>query len=288
MDVFLRELNDLPEESEGLRHTYLRVLHPLLINTQLKSTSYKRRQLRHALQSLVDQAPHRAEATATTKRLVNRNLNSHWCLELTEQDLEAQLLTASPVAEVPSPEPASPRAFDTNSRKHLQTNSAIYQEHDESNRRGSTLSMSSVADAATPDVSCRKRRSHSGADLSPPPVPSRIKSPLMMRSSMAGLSLGQTISVNPAAAFVQSIVDEHDAMPGVRSVADVVNQHANTSPTLSDPPPSPASSFSSTATGKRRQPPAPPVNRKKDLNLNTGKGLKPAIPPRRNRASAES
>ncbi|PWN20497.1 hypothetical protein BCV69DRAFT_277712 [Microstroma glucosiphilum] len=35
VDVFIRELSDLPEESESLRHTYLRVLHPLLTHTQL-------------------------------------------------------------------------------------------------------------------------------------------------------------------------------------------------------------------------------------------------------------
>ncbi|KAG8806904.1 hypothetical protein FRC17_004735, partial [Serendipita sp. 399] len=41
VDVFLRELVDLPEESEALRHTYLRVLNPLLTNTQLRETPYK-------------------------------------------------------------------------------------------------------------------------------------------------------------------------------------------------------------------------------------------------------
>ena len=42
MDVFLRELIDLPDESEALRHMYLRVLNPLLSNTQLQDVAYKR------------------------------------------------------------------------------------------------------------------------------------------------------------------------------------------------------------------------------------------------------
>ncbi|KAG0146120.1 hypothetical protein CROQUDRAFT_715739 [Cronartium quercuum f. sp. fusiforme G11] len=81
VDVFIRELSDLPDEIEGLRHTYLRVLHPLLTNTQLRSFHYKRREIRHVLLSHLKYA-HLREVNSTTKRLVERNLKADWCLEL--------------------------------------------------------------------------------------------------------------------------------------------------------------------------------------------------------------
>ncbi|KAJ1300973.1 hypothetical protein OPQ81_003397 [Rhizoctonia solani] len=72
VDVFIRELGNLPEESESLRHTYLRVLHPLLTNTQLKDTPYKRSELRQTLLALISHADIR-EVNPTTRRLVERD-----------------------------------------------------------------------------------------------------------------------------------------------------------------------------------------------------------------------
>jgi hypothetical protein len=73
LDVFIRELIDLPEEHEALRHTYLRVLYPLLSHTQLRHDPYKRPQIRAVLQSLIANE-HFREVGATTKRLVERCL----------------------------------------------------------------------------------------------------------------------------------------------------------------------------------------------------------------------
>jgi Protein of unknown function (DUF2013) len=81
VDVFLRELIDLPEESEALRHTYLRVLNPLLSNTQLQDMAYKRPQIRRTLQALVAHS-HVREINPTTLWLVDRCLNSPWCKAL--------------------------------------------------------------------------------------------------------------------------------------------------------------------------------------------------------------
>ncbi|SCV73775.1 BQ2448_6205 [Microbotryum intermedium] len=78
VDVFIRELCDLDEESEGLKHTYLRVLHPLLSNTQLRHHPYKRPQLLRVLLSLVTNSSYR-EVDPTTRRLVERNLRGSWC-----------------------------------------------------------------------------------------------------------------------------------------------------------------------------------------------------------------
>ncbi|KAL9934650.1 hypothetical protein V8E36_006425 [Tilletia maclaganii] len=81
VDVFIRELSDLPDESESLRHTYLRVLHPLLTNTQLCTTPYKRPQIRRLLLSLIS-LDHIRDVSATTKRLVERCLRAEWCVAL--------------------------------------------------------------------------------------------------------------------------------------------------------------------------------------------------------------
>ncbi|KAF8351957.1 hypothetical protein F5887DRAFT_836240, partial [Amanita rubescens] len=80
VDVFLRELVDLDEEKESLRHTYLRVLHPLLAKTQLRNIPYKRSQLVCALESLLGNSRIR-DVNPTTKRLVDRCLSGDWCLQ---------------------------------------------------------------------------------------------------------------------------------------------------------------------------------------------------------------
>ncbi|KAG7450939.1 uncharacterized protein BT62DRAFT_984253 [Guyanagaster necrorhizus] len=85
VDVFLREVVDLDEDSESLRHTYLRVLHPLLTKTQLKDVPYKRPQIKCALESLVrDSRIH--DINPTTKRLVERCLGGEWCVQLKKAD----------------------------------------------------------------------------------------------------------------------------------------------------------------------------------------------------------
>ncbi|KAK4694657.1 hypothetical protein P7C70_g8696, partial [Phenoliferia sp. Uapishka_3] len=109
VDVFIRELCDLGPESEGVRsysflpflftgqlkqvshlsqlkHTYLRVLHPLLTNTQLRHHPYKRPLLRRVLNSLVSQSAY-SQTDATTRRLVERNLRGTWCEGLTDDSI---------------------------------------------------------------------------------------------------------------------------------------------------------------------------------------------------------
>src|SRR5712671_309176 len=97
VDVVLREIVDLDESSESvrdrlnsmpdpnfdrlqLRHTYLRVLHPLLTKTQLRSRPYKRPQIVRALESLIANQEIR-DVHSTTKRLVERCLSGEWCVQ---------------------------------------------------------------------------------------------------------------------------------------------------------------------------------------------------------------
>ncbi|KAJ7465188.1 hypothetical protein FB451DRAFT_1488733 [Mycena latifolia] len=81
VDVFLRELVDLDDDSESLRHTYLRVLHPLLTKTQLRDIPYKRPQIVFALESLTGHSGIR-DISPTTRRLVERCLSGDWCVQL--------------------------------------------------------------------------------------------------------------------------------------------------------------------------------------------------------------
>ncbi|KAI0783275.1 hypothetical protein C8Q75DRAFT_726427 [Abortiporus biennis] len=86
VDVFLREILNLDEDNESLRHTYLRVLHPLLTKTQLRSMPYKRPQIARVLESLIENENIR-DVNPTTKRLVQRCLSGDWCVQFRQTAL---------------------------------------------------------------------------------------------------------------------------------------------------------------------------------------------------------
>ncbi|KAG0370564.1 hypothetical protein BGX24_001986 [Mortierella sp. AD032] len=75
VDVVIRELWDLPAEEESLRHAYLRVMGPLLTNTQLKRATYKR-----------------AEIVRLLRELGGGDLDSTLRRQLQEQQLREQLM----------------------------------------------------------------------------------------------------------------------------------------------------------------------------------------------------
>ena len=74
LDIILRNLLDLPPSSTALRHTYLRVLYPLLAHTQLKHPPhYKQNELVRLLGMMAEDGNHHFGAVdETTKRLVGR------------------------------------------------------------------------------------------------------------------------------------------------------------------------------------------------------------------------
>ena len=82
VDVILRNLIDLPSDSpatNALRHTYLRVLHPILTNSQIgKPPYYKKDDILRLLHLLVSSGNHFAPVDETTKRLVTRCTAVHW------------------------------------------------------------------------------------------------------------------------------------------------------------------------------------------------------------------
>jgi hypothetical protein len=94
-DVVLRNLLDLPAENDAmqaLRHTYLRVLHPLLAHSQLSRAgmSYKAREILAVLRVLegnTGSSFHFAPSDPTTVRLVQRCRTVPWLKEVYEEML---------------------------------------------------------------------------------------------------------------------------------------------------------------------------------------------------------
>ncbi|PKI85474.1 hypothetical protein MVES_000111 [Malassezia vespertilionis] len=80
VDIFLREIADLPDTSELLRQVYLRVLHALLTQTQLCTVPYKRKQVTHVLQALIELA-HLRPIDPNTYALTQRCLQAEWCVD---------------------------------------------------------------------------------------------------------------------------------------------------------------------------------------------------------------
>lgn len=82
LDVILRNLLDLPTDSPpaaALRHTYLRVLHPLLANSQLATPPYyKRGEVLKILHLLNTSGTHFAPVDDTTLRLITRCADVPW------------------------------------------------------------------------------------------------------------------------------------------------------------------------------------------------------------------
>ncbi|ROV90696.1 hypothetical protein VSDG_08336 [Cytospora chrysosperma] len=97
LDVIIRNLLDLPDESMSLRHTYLRVLYPLLAHTQLSHPPhYKREEILKVLQILSGEGNfHFAPADETTLRLVDRVSKVRWLSESGEAEIARKLLGIS-------------------------------------------------------------------------------------------------------------------------------------------------------------------------------------------------
>lgn len=114
VDVILRNLLDLPSDSApaaALRHTYLRVLHPLLANSQIKRPPYYKRQEVLKLLSLLTNmnsagSMHFAPVDSTTVRLVHRCTSVPWL----EEELEK---VADPAPSRKDSETGSDRSPDT-------------------------------------------------------------------------------------------------------------------------------------------------------------------------------
>lgn len=85
VDVIIRNLLDLPLSANPLRHTYLRVLYPLLEHTQLQyPPHYKRDEILRLLTVMISSGSamnHFGAVDETTQRLVGRCIQVSWLKE---------------------------------------------------------------------------------------------------------------------------------------------------------------------------------------------------------------
>ncbi|KOS17562.1 Protein dip1 [Escovopsis weberi] len=92
VDVIIRNLMDLPDEKMALRHTYLRILYPLLAHTPLnQAPHYKKNEVLRLIWVLRgSQNAHFAPADETTLRLVDRIAKVPWLEEEDEEGDEEE------------------------------------------------------------------------------------------------------------------------------------------------------------------------------------------------------
>ncbi|KAH8592242.1 hypothetical protein B0O99DRAFT_597291 [Bisporella sp. PMI_857] len=99
LDVIIRNLLDLPNELVALRHTYLRVLYPLLAHTQLNQPPhYKRDEITKVLSILGGSAnKHWEPADETTVRLVDRVAKVPWLRDddISEREVAQKIMGVS-------------------------------------------------------------------------------------------------------------------------------------------------------------------------------------------------
>ncbi|KAH6890953.1 hypothetical protein B0T10DRAFT_297755 [Thelonectria olida] len=102
LDVIIRNLMDLPDEKMSLRHTYLRVLYPLLAHTQLSQPPhYKQDEILRVLNILRgSHNAHFAPADGTTIRLVDRVSKVKWVEEAEQSPSPQSPVPGSGEAEV--------------------------------------------------------------------------------------------------------------------------------------------------------------------------------------------
>lgn len=178
VDVFVRELSDLPDDHEALRHTYLRVLHPLLTNTQLLTYPYKRQQIRQLLIGLTSHGQIR-DISATTQRLVDRCLSAQWCVDLDQgknmghdlgnghlHNYAVQNVGGGPHMTIQAQTITDPEGVSI----PLQANQKPYQ---------SVASTTDIADAVA--VAVERRKSEDHADI----VTTTERPPMLRRTSSA-------------------------------------------------------------------------------------------------------
>ncbi|PFH48927.1 hypothetical protein AMATHDRAFT_49114 [Amanita thiersii Skay4041] len=267
VDVFLRELVDLDEENESLRHTYLRVLHPLLTKTQLRDVPYKRMQLGCALESLVGNTRIR-DVNPTTKRLVERCLNGDWCMQFRKsreaQSRDSDSRRGSPASESSGTLSPTVGAASTAAATHLQRTPS---------GRNKTLKLSKSVENLTGrlDQVLRTsnddpRRPSNGSAISLPAAvagspPESKSAPPSANSRRKGSSHSEIIEgpySNRRHYDPEMVTYDHDqhllsptACPPSPALSDSAMPQVKAAPRRRPPPPAPP---------KRRKPPAIPTS----------------------------
>lgn len=161
LDVIIRNLLDLPVEMNTLRHTYLRVLAPLLSHTQLSQPPhYKRDQILSLLEILRGSGSvHFLPPEPTTLRLVERVANTPWLID-DEAILRPVTLGSLPEAQSGSTVSVIAHVhekpgIETPSRKSNLTREVKHEQEDTGDTVGSIIASptSDTTEATAPDLS---------------------------------------------------------------------------------------------------------------------------------------
>ncbi|KAF8878082.1 hypothetical protein BD779DRAFT_1613089 [Infundibulicybe gibba] len=261
VDVFLRELVDLDEDSDSLRHTYLRVLHPLLTRTQLRDIPYKRPQVVSTLESLTNHSRIR-DVSPTTKRLVDRCLSGDWCVQLLKN------AEKTPPKKVGSESEAGSDSSAGKTQSHLGFTTPASQqlERSASGKYRALKSSKSVEHLTThsephrppvrpPIESARRPSNASTISLVGATTPANLPAPPKRRGTADLTDPAPSIHSEPHSPTVNT----HPPRPHSATESDLVSNHipkpfatAQDLPLRRKPPPAPP---------KRRKPPAVPLGR---------------------------
>ncbi|KAI0821512.1 hypothetical protein BC629DRAFT_1435333 [Irpex lacteus] len=294
VDVFLREILNLDESNESLRHTYLRVLHPLLTKTQLRDRPYKRPQIVHCLESLIKHADIR-DIDPTTRRLVDRCLSGEWCVQLRSvnvqraMSLDTEYRVDSPGLHSASSDSSSFHASRSQSlltaanAKTLKTSRSHENLADDANkpshknkdrllgdtlRRGSndsSISLPKVATASANPVP-PKRRGRTGsasAEMSSLSLKDRRTAPTMLLDDTTAFVLEPPVISVTASSPFSPPAHEVPSPPLSASLPTPPPYVPSMSESMSAPV--------SPTPGQRRPAPPPPVKRRKPPAIPTSK-----------------
>ena len=307
MDILIRNLLDLPEDASALRHTYLRVLYPLLAHTQLRCPPhYKRDELKLMLNILVhgqllgdtgdDKIQHFEDVDETTKRLVFRCATVDWLRDPAQQTSSS----ASPTDQDQSQDQGQEPDEEPGERHHHRKPSAIRRlgMHLEP-ASSSTLSVKEVASQhEKPGVMTPSRTDVPGVEFVHPaaaaataanvkgkkvkPEPPKTRRWRGRRNTNAGEQIPEDLP--PPLPTTTSTARSEDRRNSNSSLAPPVPAHVQRS--ASNPPaPAPPASPSPAVSPK----PAVPPPRRSTHVSDSAKGQKPEPPPtRRWRAQSRS
>jgi hypothetical protein len=273
VDILMRNLLDLPEEAISLRHTYLRVLYPLLEHTQLQyPPHYKREEILKLLtvlgggmvieeEDLSGSWSHFDAVDETTKRLVKRCTGVSWLIEPNPgpEQMESPVDEGSAPASPISPSKPGPPALPA-PRKLKKRNSS----------KGSTLT---IGQFLAPQLESARQSSLSMAEIATqkekPGIITPSRNPSMkqgMRSLIAGKH--DERSEKPAKppppkarrsgwTRAKSVVETETEKPEILSSSvEEVSKEPEGSPDEPTPPPLP------TETKPQKNPPPAPKARR--------------------------
>lgn len=259
VDVFIRELCDLSFEQERLIHSYLRVLHPLLQNTELRKEEYKRDELVSTLENMSENAGRSlVDISETTQRLAFRCLFVEWlnhpgaCSERarsfglenanTKPENE-QALSNNSTTSVSSDGTRSPNSLDS-PISPISSNSFSVLSLEESPLQATHSS----GPAPPPPPPSRTARSHEKAHkrahraVPPPAVPVSRPPPLPMprkKSAIFNMSIANTSAMDLANSCADKDTRNHSHTQTRRSSSSASSSTSKELPPLPSMPPTP-------------------------------------------------